>query len=426
MPADLIVGTQWGDEGKGKIVDIFSESYDVIVRYQGGANAGHTVIVGDEKYILHLLPSGILHSGKMNIIGSGVVIDIEGLVDEMDELISRGVKIGENSLRISENAHLVMPYHKAIDAGRENKMGKKKIGTTARGIGPAYTDKYSRSGIRVRDMFEDNLLKEKIRNNLDEKNFMLKNYYRTEEIDVEKVFLGIKGKRERVRPYITDTSYEVNTLLDKGKKILFEGAQGALLDIDFGTYPYVTSSNPTVGGALSGIGMSSRKIGRVIGITKAYQTRVGRGPFPTEMDNKIQDKTREAGGEYGATTGRPRSCGWLDLVALKYAARINGLTEIILTKADVLSVLATIKAAVKYKVDGAETDRFIPDGDTLMRVEPVYKEFPGWKKDISGVRDYKDLPGEVKEYMGFIEEFTGVKVSRLSVGPDRKQILSVG
>jgi len=256
MPVDVIVGTQWGDEGKGKIVDIFSEDYEVIVRYQGGANAGHTVIIGDEKYILHLLPSGILHEGKLNIIGNGVVIDLNALVSEMRDIRARGIKIGDKSLMISENAHLVMPYHKALDKGKEEKRGEKKIGTTARGIGPAYTDKYSRTGIRVRDIFDDNKLMEKIKENLDEKNFMLKNYFGSGEITAESVFEEIKKNRDEIRPYVADTTYEINGFLDSGRKILFEGAQGALLDIDFGTYPYVTSSNPTVGGALSGIGIS--------------------------------------------------------------------------------------------------------------------------------------------------------------------------
>ena len=281
MPVDVIVGTQWGDEGKGKIVDIMSEDYDIIVRYQGGANAGHTVVIGKEQYILHLLPSGILHEGKLNVIGNGVVIDLAGLVSEMDEIKGRGIKIGDDSLRISENAHLVMPYHKAMDAAKENKMGAKKIGTTARGIGPAYTDKYSRSGIRIRDIFDDKALEYKVNTNLEEKNYMLKTFYNADEVDAKGVIDEVKKLRGQIEKYVTNTTYEINNRLAEGKKVLFEGAQGALLDIDFGTYPYVTSSNPTIGGAMAGIGIAYNKVNRVIGITKAYQTRVGKGPFPT-------------------------------------------------------------------------------------------------------------------------------------------------
>ena len=425
MPVDVVVGTQWGDEGKGKIVDIMSEDYDVIVRYQGGANAGHTVVIGKEQYILHLLPSGILHDGKLNVIGNGVVIDLAGLVSEMEELSKRGIKIADDSLMISENAHLVMPYHKALDAAKENKMGAKKIGTTARGIGPAYTDKYSRSGIRVRDIFDDKILEYKVKSNLEEKNYLLKNFYKSDETDPSAVIDEVKKLREKIEKYVRNTTYELTEILDSGKKALFEGAQGALLDIDFGTYPYVTSSNPTIGGAMAGIGVNYSKIDRVIGITKAYQTRVGKGPFPTEMDEDTQVKTREAGGEYGATTGRPRGCGWLDLVALKYVVSINGLTDIILTKADVLSVFDKIKVCTHYEYNGKKTDRFIPDGDELCKVKPVYKELDGWKKDLTAIRDKKDLPKAVTDYIKFIEDYAKVKVWRLSVGPDREQILDI-
>jgi len=422
MAADIIIGTQWGDEGKGKIVDVFSEQYGVIVRYQGGANAGHTVIAGQKKYVLHLLPSGILNPKKLNMIGNGVVLDLGEVIKEMEGLKAQGIAISPSNLIISDSAHLVLPYHKSIDAGRENKKGDKKIGTTGRGIGPAYTDKYQRSGIRVRDLFDEKLLETKIRQNLDEKNYMLKNYYNMPEIKAEEVLAELLKQKETVAPYIADTSGRVNSELDAGKNVLFEGAQGALLDIDFGTYPFVTSSNPTVGGALTGIGISHKRIGRVIGITKAYQTRVGNGPFPTLMEAGIEEETRKVGGEFGATTGRPRSCGWLDLVALKYVARLNGLTDIILTKIDVLSIFDTIKAAVKYEINGKETE-FVADGEALYMAKPVYREFKGWKKDLTGMRKYGQMPKEAKDYIKFIEDFIKVKVSYVSVGPDREQIL---
>ncbi|HDT15669.1 MAG TPA: adenylosuccinate synthase [Firmicutes bacterium] len=422
MAADIIMGTQWGDEGKGKIVDVFSGDYDVVVRYQGGANAGHTVIIGDTQYILHLLPSGILNPGKMNIIGNGVVLDIDALLAEMEEVRGKGIKITPENLMISENAHIVLSYHKNMDIGKENKR-EKKIGTTARGIGPAYTDKYSRSGIRVRDILKDDVLEAKIKQNLEEKNFLFKNFYNVEEINACELIDKIKEQREIIRPYIGDAVNKVQAILKEGKKVLFEGAQGALLDIDFGTYPYVTSSNPTVGGALTGIGLSYKQIGKVWGITKAYQTRVGNGPFPTEMEKEVQELTRKVGGEFGATTGRPRGCGWLDLVALKYTAELNGFTDIILTKLDVLSVFEKIKICTKYEYEGEVSDRFISDGEELYKVKPVYEEVDGFKEDITGVRKYTDLPEKAKEYIKFIEDFIKVPVTYISVGPEREQIL---
>jgi len=424
MPADIIVGAQWGDEGKGKIIDVLTGSYDVVVRYQGGANAGHTVIVDNQKYVLHLLPSGILHKGKLNIIGNGVVIELEELIKEIQTLINRGIKITSKNLMISENAHIVLPYHKILDSARETKSGAKKIGTTARGIGPSYTDKYSRTGIRIRDIFDDEKLLNKIEMNLNEKNYILKNYYGLEELSEKEIYQNILKQREYIRPFVGDTIYFLNELLKKNKKILFEGAQGSLLDVDFGTYPYVTSSNPTIGGVMTGSGISYKYINKVIGIAKAYQTRVGSGPFPTEMEKDIQQKIRDIGAEYGATTGRPRSCGWLDLVALKYVVDISGLTEIILTKIDVLSTLKKIKVCIKYEYNGKKTDRFIPDGMELYNVRPVYIELDGWMQDLSKIRTYKKLPVAVKKYVKFIEEYTGIKISKISVGPDRKQIFN--
>jgi len=325
---------------------------------------------------------------------------------------------------ISENAHIVLPYHKILDAARETKSGSKKLGTTSRGIGPAYTGKYSRIGIRIRDIFNDEKLMGKIETNLDEKNFILKNYYGMAELSAKEIYGNIRNLREYIRPYAGDTVYTINSALKKDKKVLFEGAQGSLLDIEFGTYPYVTSSNPTIGGVMTGAGISYKYIDKVIGVVKAYQTRVGSGPFPTQMEAEIEKKAREKGAEYGATTGRPRSCGWIDLVALKYAVDISGLTEIILTKIDVLSIFDNIKLCLKYEYKGKKTDRFISDGNELFKCKPVYIDMEGWKQDLSGIKNYKKLPGQTKKYIKFIENYVGVKVSKVSVGPQRDQILN--
>ncbi|MCX8092847.1 MAG: adenylosuccinate synthase [Candidatus Goldbacteria bacterium] len=424
MPADVILGAQWGDEGKGKIIDVLADNYDIVCRYQGGANAGHTVVVNNQKYVLHLLPSGILHKDKLNIIGNGVVIELEELIKEIETLRERGVKITSKNLIVSENAHIVLPYHKILDSAKETKSGDKKIGTTSRGIGPAYTDKYSRIGIRIRDIFDNEKLLNKIKNNLNEKNFIIKNYYGLNELSVREIYESILKQREYIKPFVGDVSYILNNALKKNKKVLFEGAQGALLDIDFGTYPYVTSSNPTIGGVIVGAGISHKYIKRVIGITKAYQTRVGGGPFPTEMEDDLQKKTREKGGEYGATTGRPRRCGWLDLVALKYVVDISGLTEIFLTKIDVLSMFEKIKVCVKYEYKGKKQDAFIPDGEELYKVRPVYVELTGWMQDISGIKSFKKLPIEAKKYIKLIEDYIDIPVTKISVGPDRNQIFN--
>lgn len=424
MSADVIVGAQWGDEGKGKIVDVFSEKYDCIVRYQGGSNAGHTVITGDKKYILHLLPSGILHPEKINIIGHSVVVDINGLVEEIKDLQKKGIKISPKNLILSSNASVVLSYHKALDKGRENsKKGSKKIGTTGRGIGPAYTDKYSRTGVRIRDLYDVKLLKEKLSENLSEKNYLLK-FYGEKTITSDSVIKELKAAAAFLKPFVRDTVTLLPELLEKGKKVLFEGAQGALLDIDFGTYPYVTSSNPTLGGVLTGSGINYRRLGKVWGITKAYQTRVGNGPMPTEMEEPVHSRTRQEGGEYGATTGRPRRCGWLDMVALKYVCEINGMTDIILTKLDVLSIFDKIKVCTAYMYKGKKISGFMSDSSELSKCTPVYKTLTGWKTDITKARKYSDLPKEAKDYIRFIEKETGVKVSIVSVGPDREQILT--
>ncbi len=425
MPADVILGAQWGDEGKGKIVDLFSGKYDVIARYQGGANAGHTVIVGKEKYIMHLLPSGVLHKGALNIIGGSVVLDLGSLVKEIEELSGRGVAITPKNLMISGSAHVVMPYHKAIDQAREGRNESRKIGTTGRGIGPAYADKYARAGIRVMDIFDGAMLKEKLADSLEEKNFLLEKLYGKPAINPGDVISEMEKYRDIIKPFVGDTLAALNKALSKKEKILFEGAQGALLDIDFGTYPYVTSSNPTIGGVMTGSGISHRHIGRVWGIAKAYQTRVGNGPMPTEMDEETGEKTRKEGGEYGATTGRPRRCGWLDLVALKYVCDLNGLTDILITKIDVLSAFDEIKACTHYKCGGRKTKMFTADAGALSKCEPVYKTLPGWKTDLTKIRKYKNLPKEAKAYLKFIKEYTGVKVSIVSVGPERAQTLKI-
>lgn len=424
MSADVILGAQWGDEGKGKIVDLFSEKYDVIVRYQGGANAGHTVIVGSEKYVMHLLPSGILHKNKINIIGHGVVIDMEALAGEIKGLRERGINVSPQNLKISENASIVMPYHKMLDKAKESvKKGGKKIGTTGRGIGPAYTDKYVRIGIRLRDMFNPAVLKAKIDENLSEKNFLLKNFYGVKTMSAAAILSETKKYADVLKPFMADTTGLINELASAGKKILFEGAQGALLDIDYGTYPFVTSSNPTIGGVMTGAGVSHRIINKVWGITKAYQTRVGNGPFPTEMDEKNGAKTREAGGEYGATTGRPRRCGWLDLVALKYVCDLNGLSDILLTKIDVLSIFFSIKVCTHYIYKGKKSQNFVSDGGELYKCTPVYRTLKGWNADLTAIRDFKSLPAAAKAYIEYIEKYTGVRVSIISVGPERDQIL---
>lgn len=423
MPADIIIGAQWGDEGKGKIVDTLSEKYDAVVRYQGGANAGHTVVISDKKFVLHLLPTGIFHKNKINIIANGVVIDIDELIKEIDEIEKAGIKINPSNLMISENASVVVKYHKILDTAKEGKKSDKKIGTTGRGIGPAYVDKYARVGIKIKDIFDDDILMAKIKENLYEKNFILKNLYDENEINEKEIFNELIKHRKKIKPFIKNTIYELNNLLLNKKKILFEGAQGALLDIDFGTYPYVTSSNPTVGGALTGSGISFKHIKKVYGICKAYQTRVGNGPFPSEMESKMAEEIRQKGGEFGATTGRPRRCGWLDLVSLKYSCIINGITDLIITKIDVLSGLNKIKVVTDYNYNGEKIKEFLADANELAKCKPIYKILSGWNKDLSCIKKYKDLPVQVKKYINFIEKYTGVRVSYISVGPERKQIL---
>ncbi len=416
----VILGAQWGDEGKGKIVDLLSESADIVVRYQGGANAGHTVSFDGKTYVLHLLPSGIFHQNVICVIGNGVVIDPIALMNEIEMVKSAGVDI-KGRLLISHNAHLIMPYHKLLDKIYD--QGEDKIGTTGRGIGPAYVDKYARVGIKVVDLLDREILCRKLRKNIEAKNEILEKIYGTTKLDVEKIINEYIEFDKKIDEFVTDTALYLNNAIKEKKKILLEGAQGALLDIDHGTYPFVTSSNPTAGGASTGSGIPPTKINGVIGIIKAYTTRVGEGPFPTELKNEIGDYIREKGFEFGATTGRPRRCGWLDLVSLKYSIMINGIDKLALTKIDVLSELDEIKICVSYEINGKKLKNFPTNPETLSKVTPIYETFKGWKKDLSNIGSYSELPSEAKEFIQAIEFFTGVEISIISIGADRKQTI---
>ncbi len=420
MSVTIIVGAQWGDEGKGKIVDLLSDDLDIVARYQGGANAGHTVCIGDKNYVLHLIPSGIFHKHVKCVIGNGVVIDPIALMEEIEMVKSFGVKI-DGRLFISHNAHLIMPYHKLLDKIRE--QGSQKIGTTGRGIGPSYIDKYTRTGIRVVDLLDRKVLAEKLKQNIEEKNQILSKVYGSAEIDVDKIITEYQEFDKKIDPYITDTALLLNDALKKKKKILAEGAQGALLDVDHGTYPFVTSSNPTSGGACTGLGIPPTAVKKVIGIAKAYSTRVGNGPYPTELLDATGEKIRQIGHEFGATTGRPRRCGWLDMVALKYSIMINGISEIALTKLDVLDEFDEIKICVAYKKDGKVLKSFPTDVQTLEHVEPVFKSYKGWKTKISDIKRWKSLPKNTIAYVQTIEKLSGVKVSIVSVGAKRDQTI---
>lgn len=422
MSVTVIVGSQWGDEGKGKIVDLISEKYSVVVRYQGGANAGHTVQVGDKQFILHLIPSGILRENATCVIGNGVVIDPKALLDEIALLEGMGISI-KNRLLISQNAHLIMPYHKLLDS--INESGNSKIGTTGRGIGPCYIDKYARKGIKIVDLLDKEALKEKIRFNIEEKNNLLKKLYGHEELDIDSIIKEYLEFDDAIDPYITDVPQYLNQALDSGKSILLEGAQGTMLDVDHGTYPYVTSSNPTSGGACTGSGIPPTKISLVIGIVKAYTTRVGLGPFPTELNNVEGDHLREIGAEFGATTGRPRRCGWFDAFLLNYSRMINGIERAAITKLDVLSYLDEIKVCVGYELNGKKINYYPTNIEQLNQVKPIYETLPGWKKNIADVKTYDELPYEAKEYLSFISHQSGFEISMISVGPRRSQTIEL-
>ena len=418
MSVTVLVGSQWGDEGKGKIVDILSEEYKIVARYQGGANAGHTVIIGDQKYILHLIPSGILREDVICVIGNGVVIDPTALLEEINLLEKNGIKV-ENRLFISHNAHLIMPYHKLLDSISES--GIAKIGTTGRGIGPCYIDKFARKGIRIVDLLDRSELEKKIRMNIKEKNELLEKVYEREGLDVDVIVKEYLEFDRAIDKYIKDVPSFLNGAIAEGKSILLEGAQGTLLDVDHGTYPFVTSSNPTSGGACTGTGIPPTKINSILGIVKAYTTRVGNGPFPTELLDEDGEKLRKIGAEFGATTGRPRRCGWFDAFLVAYSQMINGITSVAITKLDVLSSFEKIKVCVGYEINGKRIKYFPTSVEQLSAVTPIYEELDGWNKDISNCQSYDELPGKTKEYLNFIAKHSGIKIGIISVGAKRKQ-----
>ncbi len=424
MPGIVIVGAQWGDEGKGKLVDLMAEKADGVIRYQGGNNAGHTIVHGETVYKFHLIPSGILYSGKPCMIGNGVVIDPVVLTGELDGLKARGIDL--DGLRISANAHLIMPYHLMLDTAGEARLGKLQIGTTRRGIGPAYMDKAARLGIRVQDLLDESILKKKIAAALAPKKAQLRDWEKDPALDLQSMTEEYLAYGNRIEQYITDTAKLVHTNLKAGNTIIFEGAQGAMLDLDHGTYPFVTSSNPIAGAACVGAGVGPTAIDEVWGVAKAYATRVGAGPFPTELDDEFGEQLRTAGGEFGTTTGRPRRTGWIDLVALKYAARLNGFTHLCITKLDVLSGQGDLKLCTSYKTNtGAELDDFPYHQSVVHHLEPVYTTKPGWDEDLTKVRSKEDLPQAALDYLAFIGEFVDVPVALVGVGPARDQIIEL-
>ena len=417
MSVNIVVGAQWGDEGKGKIVDLLSDSVDIVARYQGGANAGHTIVIDGKKFVLHLIPSGILQNDVQCVIGNGVVIDPVALMEEIAMLESFGISI-KDRLFISHKAHLIMPYHKMLDKARESQSSA-AIGTTGRGIGPAYIDKFSRSGIRIVDLLDRTVFEEKLRANIEEKNVVLKKIYDHEEVDIESIISEYLDFDIKIDPYIKDTTLLLNQAIADGKSILMEGAQGALLDVDHGTYPFVTSSNPTSGGACTGLGVPPTAIDSVIGVVKAYTTRVGNGPFPTELHDEMGEELRKIGAEFGATTGRPRRCGWLDGVALRYSVMINGIDKIALTKLDVLDNVKSIGICTGYEVEGKMLRSFPANVQDLAKVKPHYEFHEGWNCSLAGIKNFDDLPHAAKKYISAIEEVAGAKVGIVSLSPDR-------
>ncbi|WP_291446803.1 adenylosuccinate synthase [Desulfovibrio sp.] len=423
MANTVIIGAQWGDEGKGKIVDMLSAQSQVIVRFQGGNNAGHTIKVKGEETILHLIPSGILHDGKICLIGNGVVLDPAVFLSEVDHLAARGIDVAPARLGISKKTHLIMPYHKSLDKAREAKRAGHKIGTTGRGIGPCYEDKAARVGLRAGDLADPDLVREKVRHALLEKNVLLRDLYKFEPLDENAVCDELLGLAPRLLPYLTDVEARIHEAMLAGQSVLFEGAQGIHLDIDHGTYPFVTSSNTVAGNAAAGSGVAPGTLNRIVGIVKAYTTRVGSGPFPTELLDDTGSYLRTKGHEFGATTGRPRRCGWLDAVVLRETVRLNGLTDIALTKLDVLQNLPALQICVAYELDGKRLEYLPQEEGALGRVTPVYEELPGFEDDISGCTAFEELPGTVQGYIRRIEELSGVKVSMISVGADRRQTI---
>jgi len=426
MSAFVVLGAQWGDEGKGKMTDYLAESAEVVVRTQGGNNAGHTVEVGEKQYKLHLIPSGILYGSKLNIIGNGVVLDPKGFFEEIEYLEKLGVEITPNNLIVSDRAQLIMPYHKLLDSLKEKSRGKNDIGTTGKGIGPCYTDKAERSGIRVCDLMHTEVFAERLKENVDFKNEIITKIFGAEKLDFQAIYDEYIILAERLRPFVADISVRVYDAIKAGKKVLFEGAQGTLLDIDYGTYPYVTSSNTIAGGVCTGAGIGPTMIDGAVGIAKAYTTRVGKGPFPTELLNEVGEWIREKGHEFGVTTGRSRRCGWLDLVILKSSARLNGLTSFTVTKIDTLAGLEKLQVCVGYKYDGKVIDYIPASLEDLAKCEPIYEEFEGWDTSIENARSYEELPENAKKYLKRIEEFTGTPICIVSVGPRRDQTIKVG
>jgi adenylosuccinate synthase len=423
MPAIVLLGAQWGDEGKGKATDLLGDRVKYVVRYQGGNNAGHTVVIGDQKYALHLLPSGILTPTCIPVIGNGVVIDPAVLLEEIRGLNERGVDT--SNLRISTNAHLITPYHRTIDKVSERFLGKAKIGTTGRGIGPAYADKINRIGIRVQDLFDPSILRQKIEGALKDKNQVLVKVFNRKGLEIDEILKEYLEYAEILRPYVTDTSLLLNQALERGENILLEGSQGTLLDVDHGTYPFVTSSNPTAGGASTGSGIGPTKISRVIGIVKAYTTRVGSGPFPTELFDEDGEKLRSIGGEVGVTTGRARRCGWYDAPIARYAVRINGLTDFFLTKLDVLTGWEKIPVCVAYEIDGRRLEELPASQSDFHHAKPIYEYLPGWSEDISKARKLSDLPVNAQGYIRFLEKISGAPMSAVGVGPGRDETILV-
>jgi adenylosuccinate synthase len=423
VPAIVLLGAQWGDEGKGKATDLLGDRVKYVVRYQGGNNAGHTVVIGDQKYALHLLPSGILTPSCIPVIGNGVVIDPAVLLEEIRGLNERGVDT--SNLKISTNAHLITPYHRTIDKVSERFLGKAKIGTTGRGIGPAYADKINRIGIRVQDLFDPSILRQKIEGALKDKNQVLVKVFNRKGLEIDEILKEYLEYAEILRPYVTDTSLLLNQALERGENILLEGSQGTLLDVDHGTYPFVTSSNPTAGGASTGSGIGPTKISRVIGIVKAYTTRVGSGPFPTELFDEDGEKLRSIGGEVGVTTGRARRCGWYDAPIARYAVRINGLTDFFLTKLDVLTGWEKIPVCVAYEIDGRRVEELPASQSDFHHAKPIYEYSPGWSEDISKARKLSDLPINAQGYIKFLEKISGAPISAIGVGPGRDETIQI-
>ncbi len=422
MPVTVIVGAQWGDEGKGKIVDHLSANIDIVARYQGGANAGHTVVIGSKTHVLHLIPSGIFHPRVVCVIGNGVVIDPIALMQEIDQL--RGLSIDiTGRLLVSHNAHLIMPYHKLLDTMREKTS--EQIGTTGRGIGPAYIDKFMRVGIRIVDLLDRDVFTSKLKRNIEEKNEILSKIYDSPPLNVDAIVAEYEAFDKKIDPYVTDTALYLNHALREGKNILAEGAQGALLDVDHGTYPFVTSSNPTSGGACTGLGIPPTAVTSILGIVKAYSTRVGRGPFPTEEDSPAGEEMRRIGGEFGATTGRPRRCGWFDAFSARYAAIVNGITEFAVTKLDVLDTFDEIRICTGYSLNGKPLKSFPTDVHTLDRVKPIYETYKGWKEPTGHIRTHGGLPAAAKAYLNAMSHLTGIPISMLSVGARRDQTITM-